>query len=288
MSLSPRLRRVTIIAAIGLYASRLTAESNLLPFSWPVIALQVAVALGMGLLLTEVARRRRFNLGPLLALYAYAVWPWPSYAVAAGAGTTAVLGSVLVNLRGRLNTRWAALGDFAVAALSFALFACTLSPTVLPADAGEFQLVSNVLGIAHPPGYPLYTMLAHLFTRLPIGDPAFRVNLFAAVTSSLTLAVVSRTVRKASGSFWAGLGAAVMLAGSTTFWAQSTTANIRSMTAFFTALSILTLTDFMRERSDRSLARFAFCVGLGVTHHSSLVLLALPFAVSLVVADRAL
>ena len=70
------------------------------------------------------------------------------------------------------------------------IYILTLSRSVYFGDSGEFIALAKTLGIAHPPGYPLYTMLAHLFTYLPFGTLAFRVNLFSAVTSSLTVVVV--------------------------------------------------------------------------------------------------
>ena len=73
-----------------------------------------------------------------------------------------------------------------------ALYVYTLAPDILPADSGEFQTVATNLGVAHPPGFPLYTMLAHMMTRLPLGpNPAYRVNLFSALTSILALALSS-------------------------------------------------------------------------------------------------
>jgi len=285
---SQRLRRFAVIAAIGLYASRLLVESSVLPSTGVVAALVMLAVSGAGFYVTELASHRGITLNPLLALYVYVLWPSPNHAVAAGAAVVAGIGYIMANRREPTGNQWSSISDFAIAAPAFALFTHTLSRTVLPADAGEFQLVSGVLGVAHPPGYPLYTMLGHLFTLLPLGEPAYCVNLFAAVTSALTLAVVARTVRRATGFPSAGMAAALVLAGSTTFWAQSTTANIRSMTALFTALSLLTLTDFIRDRSDRSLSRFALCFGLGVTHHSSLALLGLPFVAALAAADTSL
>ena len=58
---------------------------------------------------------------------------------------------------------------FGVALLVYVL---TLCPTVYWEDAGELVTVSHVLGIAHPPGHPLYSILGHLFTLLPWGTVA--------------------------------------------------------------------------------------------------------------------
>ena len=76
--------------------------------------------------------------------------------------------------------------------LALGLYVLTLAPTVATIfdDSLEFQLVTYLLGIAHPTGYPLYTLLGWLFTRLPVGDVAFRVNLMSAVFGALTIAFV--------------------------------------------------------------------------------------------------
>src|SRR5438552_3679889 len=62
-----------------------------------------------------------------------------------------------------------------------ALYVLTLAPSVMPGDYAEFQMASAVLGVPHPTGYPLYTLLGKLFTLLPFGDVAYRVNLSSAV-----------------------------------------------------------------------------------------------------------
>ncbi|MFQ5410555.1 MAG: protein O-mannosyl-transferase family, partial [Anaerolineales bacterium] len=89
--------------------------------------------------------------------------------------------------------------DAALGLAFLGLYALTTARDVLPADAGEFQAVVPLLGVAHPPGFALYTLLGKLFiTLVPLGAPAFRLNLFAAVTGAATLAVVSRAVRALS------------------------------------------------------------------------------------------
>jgi hypothetical protein len=173
----------------------------------------------------------------------------------------------------------------AVFAGALAVYLATLAPSVLPADAGEFQLVGAVLGIAHPPGYPLYTLLAHTATLLPWGDAAWRVNALSALCGALTLAVVVRGVRRETGSVAAACIAAGALGVGATFWAQSTTANIRSLTALFTALCVTLLLRWGHTRRWRGLALAAAAFGLGVGHHSSLGLLALPFLAYVVVTD---
>jgi hypothetical protein len=188
----------------------------------------------------------------------------------------------------------------------FALYFFTLIPSVLPADNGEFQLVAWNLGIAHPPGYALYTMVGWLFSRF-FASPAFAMNLLSAILAAITLVIVSRTVRALTGSIVAGWLAASLLGVSTTFWAQATTANIRMPTAFFTALCVsllvtwshsrvveeqaagtfnpsVSLSLFHRLRID-PLHLFALVFALGLSHHLSLLFPGIFFVLYIFLVD---
>ncbi len=118
-----------------------------------------------------------------------ALWPWPDGRVAVTALAATLAGTALLTprIRAWLTPARVALG---LAVAAFALYVATLAPGLLPADSGEFQLVAATLGIAHPPGYPLYTLLGWLFTRLTPANPAWGLNLLSAVIATLTLVVV--------------------------------------------------------------------------------------------------
>ena len=83
--------------------------------------------------------------------------------------------------------------------LTMSLYIFTACPTIYPGDSGEIVTAAYFLGIPHPPGYPLYMMLGKLFTFLPAGSIAFRVNLLAAFFGALgagLLYVLLRVVGK--------------------------------------------------------------------------------------------
>ncbi|MCC7449432.1 MAG: DUF2723 domain-containing protein [Anaerolineae bacterium] len=65
-----------------------------------------------------------------------------------------------------------------------------MAPTVYELDSAEFATGAAIMGVVHAPGYPLYTFIAHVFTLLPIGDVAYRVNLLSALCLALTAPVV--------------------------------------------------------------------------------------------------
>src|SRR5258706_4829718 len=91
------------------------------------------------------------------------------------------------------------------------LYTLTLSPGLLPADAGEYQVVGAVLGVAHPPGFALYTLLSWLVSRVPGVPPATAINFLSALLAAGALSLLSRAVRGLTGSALAGVGAAAPL-----------------------------------------------------------------------------
>ncbi len=70
-----------------------------------------------------------------------------------------------------------------------ALYIWTIAPTTQFWDTSEYIAAAKVLGIPHPPGNPLFVVMAHVWGMVPlVSDYALRINLFAAVTSALASA----------------------------------------------------------------------------------------------------
>src|SRR5688500_20265102 len=84
----------------------------------------------------------------------------------------------------------------AVALALFALYAATSPRSVALEDDGLFVLSSYFLGIEHPPGYPLFTLLGKLSTLLPVGSVAYRVHLLSALFGALTCALLWMCTRQ--------------------------------------------------------------------------------------------
>ena len=315
-------------AALGVFIARVLGEAVGLPGVGAAVALSAALgSLGAWLL-------ARWPLGrtwPALLLLAYVIQPEVLPSVRAETFFVTLVALVLNELgrraaagRGGDATRIRPT-SWLVSALLFvaflALYIITLAPDVLAADSGELQVVAAQLGVAHPPGFPLYVLLAHLFTRLPIGSPAYMANLLSAVFGALTVVVVYRSGLLLTGRRLPALLGAVALGTATTFWSQATTANVRSLTALFAALAIYALLEFRiatkrrdtkgklgrahpnepletqpkirivdseSANPDRWLTLFALVMGFGLTHHVSLAFLALVGLVFIVAVDPAL
>jgi hypothetical protein len=173
----------------------------------------------------------------------------------------------------RLHKAGVLLGGLGVFALVLVLYLKTLAPTVLYLqdpkllDAVMLQMQVSVLGITHPTGYPTYLMLTHLFTYLPFGDPAYRVNLGSAVYAALAVVAVyaaglllgRRVVAAASGALAFGLGTAL--------WSQAVIAEVYTLNALLVSATIVVLLLWREYRKDRYLLLSAFLVGLCLTNH---------------------
>src|SRR5437773_9061788 len=61
--------------------------------------------------------------------------------------------------------------------LAFILYFLTAARDIVVGDSPELTMAAVTLGVAHPPGYPSFTMLGHLFSLLPLGPIPFRINL---------------------------------------------------------------------------------------------------------------
>ncbi len=78
----------------------------------------------------------------------------------------------------------------AAALIAFSVYLMTLAPTVWFIDSGELAAVATTLGIAHPTGYPLFTIIGHIFSMLPIGSSEiYRLNLMSSFFCALGIFV---------------------------------------------------------------------------------------------------
>jgi hypothetical protein len=82
----------------------------------------------------------------------------------------------------------------AVFLVALVVYSWTLAPTFTLVDSGELILAAHGLGIAHPPGVPLWVMLAHLASIVPLGNVAARTNFSSALFAALACAMLTLVV----------------------------------------------------------------------------------------------
>lgn len=193
----------------------------------------------------------------------------------------------------------------AVFLVALLVYCCTLAPTVTVTDSGELIVVAHGLGIAHPPGVPLWVMLAHLASLVPLGNVAVRINfssaLFAALASAtLTLVVAEliitasylpktkeRGARKKTKTadsavdpvliFAPAVGAGLLMAFSRTLWSYATIAEVYTLNT----LLVLTVL-FLMLRWRRCIVADQTNISSPITIHDSwLYAAALVFGLAL-------
>jgi hypothetical protein len=202
---------------------------------------------------------------------------------------------VIASTRPAPPYRWA-LATFGVV---FALYLLTLAPTLAFWDAPEYITSAKVLGIPHPPGNPLFTLLAHVWGMLPLAtDYAKRINIFAAFCSAASAGiwflVAERWLQRIVAERMPRLMAAFagIFAGATawTVWNQSVvnekvyTVSLLSI-AIVAWLAVRWADDAPGQRRDRWLLAAIYVTALTSTNHTMGVLGAPILGVYLLLTD---
>ena len=159
------------------------------------------------------------------------------------------------------------------------IYASTVPPVQVPGDPSEYTFIPWVFGIAHPPGYAFYTLLAGVWQRLMvIGTVAYRTHLLAAtagaLSTTLVYLIVLRLIRVPQSAFRVylpALFAGLSFAAATDVWQHSLHTNAHIITLLLATTSVFVLIEWWRTGRDRWLYAFAMIAGLSPTQHLLLV-----------------
>jgi hypothetical protein len=175
--------------------------------------------------------------------------------------------------------RHSALLVFLLVCLSaLALYLSTAAPSLTWAhggtDGGDLITAAVTNGIPHPPGYPTYVTLGQLIARLPLGDVAYRFNLFSAVCMALAAAFTASSIMglmlRASApgrvSRFSGAGTAIIaglfFAAAPMVWGQATIAEVHALNACFVALIVYLIAPIVFRHEFASVARLTWAAWL--------------------------
>lgn len=197
-----------------------------------------------------------------------------------------------------------------VFAVSLLVYGWTLAPTVTLVDSGELIVAARFLGVAHPPGFPLYLVLAHLASLVPFGNIAERINfasaIFAALAAGMLVLIVVEMIGAAGSEpkpkgrpkketrperSWVtimvpAVCSGLLVAFSKTLWSYATIAEVYTLNTLLVLVIILLMLRWRRrvregiEHADRLLyvAAALFGLALGV-HHVTIAMLLPALAV---------
>lgn len=153
------------------------------------------------------------------------------------------------------------------------LYVRTLAPGVLGGDSAELQYVARLWGIPHPTSYPTYVLATRPFAVVPVGELAWRINLFSALCSAFAVALVFRVLRElGSGATGAFVGAGCLAVGRA-FWSQAVIAEVHGLNELLLAGLLALVLRWDRERSTRALVDLALVAALALGCHMTTVVL---------------
>lgn len=194
-------------------------------------------------------------------------------------------------IESRLVRRLPLLLGGAIVLLAGWLYVRTLAPSVMPGDYAEFQFSAAILGVPHPTGYPLYILLGKLFTLLPFGDVAYRVNFSSAVYMAgavgLLFAISVRLLKSAGmrSVWWCSAVGAALFAVAPTVWSMSLVARSYALNALLVGSVVFCLVSW--RNSERRGWFFASCtlIGLSMVHHGTTYLLLPAYGLYLLLVE---
>jgi len=184
------------------------------------------------------------------------------------------------------------LYGLAASLLALSVYLLTFCPSIYIGDSGELTTAACIMGIGHPPGYPLYCVIGHAFSFIPVGRFAFRLCVFCALCNACTVFLLRRILQTAFKD-WSGnsttvdrllsSAAALLFAFSVTNW-SSGDYKIYPLNTLLVAVQVYILQLWTGHYTRRLegikspyhtsylLVLLAFIYGLSLTNHQSMSL----------------
>lgn len=171
------------------------------------------------------------------------------------------------------RSRAESVGAVLVFIAGLVLYLGAARPDMAWGDSADFAVCAHFLGVAHPTGYPLITLLGKLAAMVPAGPLGFRVCLLSVFVAAVLLGVFFRLASALGRSPVVGLYATAMLALSTFLWEQAVSIEVYALNLFFCVLILGLLLN--GKRGAVALTAFFFVGALGLGNHGTLVFPAL-------------
>ncbi|MEI6669228.1 MAG: DUF2723 domain-containing protein [Acidobacteriota bacterium] len=177
----------------------------------------------------------------------------------------------------RSDNRWTEwIAGSAVVLLMLLTYLVTMYPGLGGGgDAAKFRYLGHVLGTAHPSGYPLYILVSWLFSVLPFGTLAYRINLMSAVFGALTAGATYLSVRSMGGARAAAIAAGIGLGCGRLFWSKAGLAEVYTLAGFLTAATIAALLTWRQTGRPAWLIGAVTCASMAFGNHLT-VMFAVP------------
>lgn len=155
----------------------------------------------------------------------------------------------------------------------FALFLSTMASTVYFEDSGLFAMVCYHWGVAHPPMYPLYTLLCPSFAHLPLISPIHGIAIFSALNAVVACFFIAVIIMRLSGQVIAAVIAALIYGLSDSLWAQAVIQEVYTLNSLLFFAALWRTIEFAYRPNARNFHWMIFLSLLGLSNHWPLMML---------------
>ena len=169
---------------------------------------------------------------------------------------------------------------------TLALYARTLLPHLGGTeDTAKFQYLGYVLGTGHSPGYPLYALVSHAFSYLPVGSLAYRMNLMSACFGAVAAALMYLVLRHFRAHPLTCAAVALAFASGRFFWKNAVIAEVYTLGVALAVAAVVKVLDWQGSRRDRDLYWAVGWAALALGNHLTILAIAPALALYVVLTD---
>jgi tetratricopeptide (TPR) repeat protein len=174
---------------------------------------------------------------------------------------------------------------------TFLTYLKTVCPTVYTGDSGELAFAIHSMGIAHPPGYPLLTLLGKTFLTIMPGNAGYVLNILSSLFSSVAAGMAAFVVRillfpveyrQKRETIVISAAIAIMFGFCNALWAVAVGLEVYGLGMALLLISLFSLLKFNEDRDYRTLLISIYAFSLGLTNHLTISVLAFPIAIIMI------
>lgn len=153
------------------------------------------------------------------------------------------------------------------------LYLYTQTTSIYGGDAGDLVTAAYLRGVAHPPGYPLYTFIAWLLTKLPYFTISWRVGLLSSIPMALALGIFYLLINKLLRHRVISLICTFSYGFSYLIWLHGIIPEVFALHVFFVTLIFYIFLLYRDSGKAKFLLLASFVLGFSLTHHHTIILL---------------
>jgi len=147
------------------------------------------------------------------------------------------------------------------------IYILTLEHKLVGGDTSWYAIQIPEMSLMVPTGYPTFSLLEKLITYLPIGDLAYRLNLFSAIFGALTILFLFLSINKLVKNEVISFISSMIFAFILPFWEVANRLEFDTLNSFFVILLIFSAIRYNENRTRKYFYYFFFCLGLSLTNH---------------------